>query len=134
VTLYTDSSALIKRYVAEEDSDTAEAVMLADPEWVTGQHTFVEVMLAIHRRLGDAERQAASAAFGRDWERTYVVALDDAVCRRAAELGVATGARSLDALHLAAAERAGGRSLPIVTFDARLGAAARSLGFGVIGA
>jgi len=134
VTLYTDSSALIKRYVAVDDSDAAESVLLADPEWVTGRHTFVEVMLAIHRRLGDAERAVASAAFERDWQRTFVVALDDAVCRRAAELGIATGARSLDALHLAAAERAGGRSLPIVTFDVRLGLVARSLGFGVIGA
>ncbi len=134
MTLYTDSSALIKRYVAEDDSDVADSVLLADPEWVTGRHTFVEVMLAIHRRLGDAECSVASAAFERDWQRTYVVALDDAVCRRAAELGIVTGARSLDALHLAAAERAGGRSLPIVTFDVRLGHAARSLGFGVIGA
>jgi predicted nucleic acid-binding protein len=134
VTLYTDSSALIKRYVAEDDSDAAESVLLADAEWVTGRHTFVEVLLAIHRRLGDAERTVASEAFERDWQRTHVVALDEAVCRRAAELGIATGARSLDALHLAAAERAGGRSLPIVTFDVRLGHAARSLGFGVIGA
>jgi hypothetical protein len=133
VTLYTDSSALIKRYVAEEDSDAAESVLLSDAEWVTGRHTFVEVRLAIHRRLGEIERSTASAAFERDWERTFVVALDDAVCRRAAELGITTGARSLDALHLAAAERAGGRSLPIVTFDVRLGHAARSLGFGVIG-
>jgi hypothetical protein len=133
VTLYADSSALIKRYVAEDDSEAADAVLLADPEWVTGRHTFVEVTLAIHRRLGDAERRVAVEAFERDWERTYVVALDDAVCRRAAELGIATGARSLDALHLAAAERAGGRSLPIVTFDVRLGHAARSLGFGVVG-
>jgi uncharacterized protein len=133
LTLYADSSALIKRYVAEDDSDAAEAVLLADPEWVTGRHAFVEVVLAIHRRLGDAERNEASAAFERDWQRTFVVAIDDAVCRRAAELAITTGARSLDALHLAAAERAGGRSLPIVTFDVRLGHAARSLGFGVIG-
>lgn len=134
MTLYADSSALIKRYVAEDDSDTAESVLLADSDWVTGRHTFVEVQLAIHRRLGDAEQTVASAAFERDWERTFVVALDEAVCRRAAELGIATQARSLDALHLAAAERAGGRSIPIVTFDVRLGHAARSLGFGVIGA
>lgn len=133
MTLYTDSSALIKRYVAEDDSDAAESVLLADPDWVTGRHTFVEVMLAIHRRLGDAERPLASAAFAGDWERTFIVALDDTVCRRAAELGIATGARSLDALHLAAAERAGGRSLPIITFDVRLATAARLLGFGVIG-
>jgi predicted nucleic acid-binding protein len=133
VTLYVDSSALIKRYVAEDDSDAAEAVLLADPDWVTGRHTFVEVILALGRRLDDMGGPLAVSSFEQDWERTFVVSLDDVVCRRAAELGLATGARSLDALHLAAAERVGGRSLPIVTFDVRLGQAARSLGFGVIG-
>jgi predicted nucleic acid-binding protein len=133
VTLYVDSSALIKRYIAEDDSDAAEALLLADPEWVTGWHTYLEVTLAIHRRLGAIERRVAVDAFERDWQRTYLVALDESVCRRAAELGIAATARSLDALHLAAAERAGGRSLPVVTFDVRLGVAARSLGFSVIG-
>jgi len=134
VTLYVDSSALIKRYVAEDDSDVAEATLLSDTEWVTGRHTLVEITLALHRRLGDAELGVAKLAFERDWERSFVVALDDAVCRRAIDFGVATGARSVDALHLAAADRAGGRSVPIVTFDIRLGHAARSLGFSVIGA
>jgi len=133
MTLYVDSSALIKRYVAEDDSEDADAILLGDTEWVSGRHTFVEVLLAIHRRLGETERRVATSAFERDWQRTFVVALDDVVCRRAAELGTVTGARSLDALHLAAAERAGGRSVPIVTFDVRLGQACRSLGFVVIG-
>lgn len=134
MTIYVDSSALVKRYVAESDSDAAETILLADTDWVTGRHTFIEISLAIHRRLGDAERQHAAAAFDSDWQRTFIVALDEVVCRRAAELGIATGCRSLDALHLAAAERAGGRSMAIVTFDARLGMAARSLGFPVVGA
>jgi predicted nucleic acid-binding protein len=133
MTLYVDSSALVKRYVAEDDSQDAEAILLSDPEWVTAQQSLVETMLAIHRRLDKDGRSLASAAFLRDWERTYVVALDDAACRRAAELGIAAGAWSLDALHLAAAERAGGRSMPIVTFDVRLATAARALGFAVIG-
>ena len=96
-------------------------------------HAPANVGLAINRRLGETERRLATTAFERDWQRTFVVALDDAVCRRAAELGIVTGSRSLDALHLAAAERAGGRSAPIVTFDVRLGQAGRSLGFVVIG-
>jgi predicted nucleic acid-binding protein len=133
MTLYVDSSAMIKRYIAEDDSDVAETILLADTEWATGRHTFVEVSLAISRRLGEEERRVAAAAFDSDWQRTYVVALDEMVCRRAAELGIATGCRSLDALHLAAAERVGGRSVAIVTFDVRLGQAARSLGFAVVG-
>jgi predicted nucleic acid-binding protein len=133
VTLYVDSSALIKRYVDEDDSESAEAILLADPEWVTARITMVEVRLALQRRLDGAGLRVAVEAFERDWERTLIVAIDDTTCRRAAELGVTTGARSLDAIHLAAAERAGGRSMPIVTFDVRLGHAARSLGFGVVG-
>jgi uncharacterized protein len=134
MTRYVDSSALIKRYVADDDSEAAEAILLADTDWVTGRHTFVEVFLAINRRLREAERRVASAAFDSDRQRTFVVALDEVVCRRATELGITTGSRSQDALHLAAAERAGGRSVAIVTFDVRLGQAARSLGFAVVGA
>lgn len=133
MTLYVDSSALVKRYVAEDDSDRADAILLADPDWVTGRHTYVEVSLALHRRLGEAERQAAVEAFEQDWARTFVVALDERVSRRGAELGIASGSRALDALHLAAAERAGGRSLPVFTFDVRLAQAARALGFSVVG-
>jgi predicted nucleic acid-binding protein len=133
VTLYVDSSALVKRYVDEPDSQAAERMLLADPAWVTAQVTLVEVRLAIARRLDDRGRDEANAAFDRDWLRTFVVSVDEVTCRRAAEIGTLTGARSLDAIHLAAAERAGGRSVPIVTFDIRLGHAARSLGYAVLG-
>jgi uncharacterized protein len=131
VTLYVDSSALIKRYVDEDDSDAAEAILLSDPEWVTAQVAYVEIRLALQRRLDERVRPAAIDAFERDWQRTFLVALDDVTCRRAAELGAATDARALDAIHLAAAERAGGRSIPLVTFDVRLSRAARALGFSV---
>jgi predicted nucleic acid-binding protein len=59
--------------------------------------------------------------------------MDDVVRRRAAELGMASGACSLDALHMAAAERAGGCSLPVFTSDVRLAHAARSPGFTIVG-
>jgi predicted nucleic acid-binding protein len=133
MTLYVDSSALAKRYVVEPDSDAAEALLLEDPAWVTGNHTLVEVVLALSRRLADADAGPAIALFESDWRRTLVVGLDDGVCRRAAEIGRVTGSRSLDALHLASAERAGGRTLPILTFDVRLAKAARAIGFTVVG-
>jgi len=133
VTLYLDSSSIAKRYVEEADSDRAESILLSDTSWVTANHTYVEVCLALHRRLGEEEERIALEGFERDWRRVLAVALDDAVCRRAAVFGTLTGARTLDALHLAAAERAGARSVPIVTFDLRLAQSARSLGFTVIG-
>lgn len=133
MTLYVDSSALAKRYVEEPESGEAERLLMADTEWVTGNHTYVEVFLALGRRLEERAAAEARESLERDWRRLYVVALDDATCRRAAVLGSITGSRALDALHLATAERAGGRAMPFVTFDVRQARAARSLGLVVLG-
>ena len=43
-----------------------------------------------------------------------------------------TNARTLDALHLAAAQRLGGSAVGFVTFDVRQGQAARALGMTVL--
>jgi predicted nucleic acid-binding protein len=130
---YVDSSVLVKRYVNDVDSDRAESLLLADPDWVTAQHAFVEVAIALARRTSQAMLGQAMAAFERDWARISVVAVDDTLCRRAARIGAESGTRSLDALHLAAAERVGVRAIPILTFDLRLAQAARALGFDVQG-
>jgi predicted nucleic acid-binding protein len=52
----------------------------------------------------------------------------------AAELAELTGTRSLDALHLAAAQRAGAPVVRLLTFDVRQATTARSLGWAVAGA
>ena len=43
MSLYVDSSALLKRYVDEPDSDTAEALLSSDSSLLTARHTIVEV-------------------------------------------------------------------------------------------
>jgi len=133
---YLDSSALVKRYVAEPDSSAAARLLASDPEWVTAAHTEVEVRrtLAIRLAVDPVGLAAAREAFAGDWRRTAVVQLDAITCRTAAELAELTGARSLDALHLAAAQRVGAPVVRLVTFDARQAQAARSLGWAVIGA
>ena len=124
----------MKRYVSEPDSAQAVDLLHADPPWITGQHTFTEVSIALSRRTTLAGYTDAMDAFEADWLRMNVVAIDDHVCRRAARMGAELGVRTLDALHLAAAERAGNRWLPIATFDTRFAEAARRLGFTVMGA
>lgn len=133
---YLDSSALVKRYVAEADSPAAARLLASDAEWVTAAHTEVEVRRTLSVRLSadPAGLAAARRAFDRDWRRTAVVQLDAVTCRAAAELAELTGARSLDALHLAAAQRAGAPVVRLVTYDARQAQAARSLGWPVVGA
>lgn len=131
--LYVDSSAFLKRYVDEADSDRAEEYLLADAQWVTGRHTRIEVRRNLGRLLDGRALSSARSGFDNDWTRAYVVALDEATCDLAAQIAEATGARTLDALHLAAATRVGTTGLTFLTFDVRQAQAARGLGIQVVG-
>jgi predicted nucleic acid-binding protein len=134
VTLYVDSSALLKRYVEEPDSARAEAILLGDPNWVSARVTEVEVRRNLARLLEGAELDRARRAFLSDWERIWVVEMDEGTTALAATIGEDTGARTLDALHLAAAKRlADVPGLAFFTFDIRQARIARSLGLTVVG-
>ncbi|MBX3026552.1 type II toxin-antitoxin system VapC family toxin [bacterium] len=133
MSLYVDTSAWLKRYVSEEESDACERMLLADPSWVTARHTWVEVVRNLAKLLSGGERARMKKVFAADWSRCHVVELDDTTCHRAGELAETLQVRTLDALHLAAAERAGGAALPFLTYDLRQAQAARSLGWTVLG-
>jgi predicted nucleic acid-binding protein len=134
VSLYVDTSALLKRYVDEPDSDAAEALLRSDASLLTARHTLVEVRRNLTRLLDERDAAAARSAFMQDLDVLSIVELDAATCESAAAIAEVTGARTLDALHLAATQRVGGAAVPFLTFDVRQAQAARSLGLTVIGA
>ncbi len=134
MTLYVDSSALLKRYVDEPDSEAADAMLASDPLLVTARHTIVEVRRNLARLLRGAPAAAAAKSFAADVARLGIIELDAVTCDAAATLAEVTGVKSLDALHLAAARRAGGAQVTFLTFDLRQAQAARTLGFTVLGA
>lgn len=133
MTLYADSSALLKRYVDEPDSDRAVELLASDEELVTGRHTSVEVRRNLARLLEPAAAVSARAALVDDLAAFAVIELDAGTCELAASIAEQTGVRTLDALHLGAAQRLG-TSLTFLTFDVRQAQAARALGFTVAGA
>jgi predicted nucleic acid-binding protein len=132
LSVYVDSSALLKIYLDEPETDAAEEV-LTGKRWVTGRHTLVEVRRNLRRVLEGRELDSARSRFARDWGEIDAVDLGEAATELAAEVAERTGVRSLDALHLGAAGMAGADDgLPIATFDHRLADAARSLGWTVL--
>jgi predicted nucleic acid-binding protein len=133
VSLYVDSSALLKRYVDEADSDAADALLRSDPSLITARHTSVEVRRNLARVLSGRDLAEARADFARDLGTFAIIELDEQTCDAAAGLAEVTGVRTLDALHLAAAQRVGGPAVPFLTFDVRQAQAARSLGLTVVG-
>lgn len=122
--LYLDSSALVKRYVAEDGSDEVLLAMRRAEAWSSCRLAFVETVRAVGLKAGEEGARRVR----RDWSGFDVVELDQGLAESAASLAVEHGLRSLDAIHLAAAlePRRGGHTL--ATWDARLHRAARGRG------
>jgi predicted nucleic acid-binding protein len=133
MSIYVDASALLKRYVDEPDSETADALLRSDPSLVTAQHTLVEVRRNLVRLLSQRDAAQARADFMRDIAALAVIEVEAQTSEAASVNAELTGVRTLDALHLGAAQRAGGSALPFLTFDVRQAQAARALGFTVLG-
>ncbi len=133
MTLYVDSSALLKQYLNEDDAEEAERILSSDSRWVSSRITLIEVRRTLSRELRNLNLNQARRQFENEWALVDVVDADAAGCERAADIAELTGVRTLDAIHLAAAQRAGAPALSFVTFDHRQARAARSMGWPVLG-
>jgi predicted nucleic acid-binding protein len=131
VSVYVDASAVLKIYLDEPETSAAEEI-LTGQRWLSGCHTYVEVRRNLARTLAETPLEEARRRFEQDWSAMDVIDIGAPVATAAAELAERTGLRTLDALHLGAAESVGG-SRAFVTFDRRLAEAARSLGWTVLG-
>lgn len=131
MTLYADTSALLKRYIDEPDSERAVELLSSDRVLVTGRHTTVEVRRNLACLITGSALTAARAAFAADLASVSIIELDAGTCELAATIAEQMGVRTLDALHLGAARRLG-TTVTFLTFDVRQAQAARSLGLTVV--
>jgi uncharacterized protein len=130
--LYLDPSALVRRYVHNTDRRLVLDAMAAGPDWCTSALSRAETRLALRSLSAHpAQHDRLVAHLHRDWDAFWVIPLDARVLARAAELGAAFGLRTVDALHLAAADRLP-RPCAYLTFDRHQIPAAAGLGFDVI--
>lgn len=134
MTTYVDSSALLKRYVNEFDSDMANDLLASDDVLVTSWITMVEVRRNLARMLRGKALDAARRHFTKDLDAIALVSVDETTCHLAVGIAEDLGVRSLDSLHLASAQRLLIAAMPFITFDRRQAQAARLLGFTVLGA
>jgi uncharacterized protein len=132
MTLYVDSSALLKRYIDEHDSSVAEELLASDSVLVTSRLTEVEVRRNLTRLLDGDDLDDQRRALSIDLDVFALIALDSTTMNAAARIAEQTLCRSLDSIHLGAAQRAGAGTT-LLTFDHRQARAAREIGLSVIG-
>lgn len=134
MTTYVDTSALLKRYVEEFDSEVAHEFLAADPVLVTSWVTLIELRRNLARLIEGPKQPAVQAQVTADLDAFAMIACDEVTAHLAANIGETLGVRSLDAIHLASAKRLQADNLVFLTFDLRQAQAARSLGLIVRGA
>jgi hypothetical protein len=120
---FLDTSALLKRYVAETGSDAVRRVLEAAEEIVVSPVTRLEVASAVARRRREGSLTGAEAArilrlLDREWRDFTRVRFGPELERAARRLLFRTPLRTLDAIQLASARLAKCRLL--VASDERL--------------
>ena len=120
--VYLDSSALVKLVVHEPESEALRSYVRRHGTRVSCALARVEVVRAVRPQ---GRRAIASAR--ELLKRLHLMRLDDALLDTAADLGHAA-VRSLDAIHLGAAQTLGGELEALVTYDIRMKEAASQLG------
>lgn len=130
--LAIDSSALLRRYVADRQRPLVMAAMAEAPVWAASALARSEVMLALHQGSSSlAGQQEAWAAVRDDWEALWEVPVDGRCLARATEIGARYGITLVTAIHLAAADRLP-RPVRFLTLDRRQIPAAADLGFELV--
>ncbi len=135
MTLYLDTSSLVKLYVAESGSDVVRGLVTQATVVATSGIAYPETRAALARRR--RERALTAAAFTRarrafedDWPRYLAVEVSASVCREAGELAERYRLRGYDAVHLASylevARGAGVTETQFSSFDDRLSRAAET--------
>lgn len=131
--LFLESSALLKRYIDEPETTSVLQAMQADPEWIASALAHAETALALcHAALSGDQVTDTRRRLDDDWQRFRVLPVDDACLLHAVEIGCNRRIRTLDAIHLAAADRLP-RPFTFLTFDRRQAEAAREIGLEVLG-
>jgi predicted nucleic acid-binding protein len=140
LSLYLDTSALVKVFLGETGADAVRRAIAADPVVWTCAIAYVETRASFARaqrdnRLSHTQGVQLRAEFESVWATYSDVTVDGGLLLQAGELldrHTQHALRSLDALHLAAAlQVAAGEpgAVTLVCFDRRLWRSARDEGF-----
>ena len=135
MTLYLDTSSLVKLYVAEPESASVRRLVENADIVATAAIAYPEARAALARRRREGGLRpgvftAAKRALDDDWPRYLVVDVTVALCRDAGDLAERHGLRGYDSVHLAAylqvVRAASKAKVRFSCFDDRLTAASRS--------
>ena len=106
--IYLDSSALVKRYVAEPGSEAIDRLLAEHPYAATSRLAYPEILSALNRKRSTREISTRvfddiANAFESDWRKLFILELDDVLVPIIRKSIRKHSIRGADAVHLASA-------------------------------
>lgn len=136
MTVYLDTSSLVKLYVSEAGSDAVRRLVAEATVVATSVVAYAEARAALARLRRDGALTAAKLAslkreFEEEWPTYVTLDVTALLSRAAGVLAEKYSLRGFDSIHLASfaevARRAGPRETRFSSFDGKLNQAARKL-------
>lgn len=137
MTVYTDTSSLVKLFITEPGSEDVRERLSTANSVFSSEVAYPEVRAALARRhregaLTRAELTVTKEAFEDRWRDVIAISASSPLCREAGELAERYELRGFDSIHLASfaemlRELQGVDDVEFSSFDDRLNAAARKL-------
>ncbi len=134
--MFCDTSALVKLYLLEGESDAVKALVVNSEAVAACRIAWAEAHAALSRRAREVPADTrsigqAKQALAVDWPHYLIVDVTQAVVARAGDFADTFALRGYDSVQLAAAYEAkqvSGLPLTFACFDSRLNKAAQVLG------
>ena len=136
MTLYLDTSSLVKLYVTEAGSEVVRQLVGEANVVVTSVVAYAETRAALARlrregMLTASKLTSAKREFDGQWRTYLTLEATDSLCRAAGELAEKYSLRGFDSIHLASfaevSRRAGADDTRFSSFDDRLNHAAKKV-------
>lgn len=131
--LYIDPSALLKRYLIEENSEECQEIISKFPNQCISNIGITEVLIALKKRLENREHLLASRLFEAELVAMNLIAFDHQISRDAVAVSDGKNLATLDSIHIASALRFKDHDITFLTYDRAQALAARRNGLKTLG-
>jgi len=131
---YVDSSVIVAALIGENRASEAQSLLRLDDVVISSWLTYVEVRRNLLRGTYRDRIRQARLEFDEQINLIELIDVGEADWRSAADIAELTQLKSLDAVHLAVANKFNPDYVSFLTFDKKQASVARQMGFSVVGA